>query len=104
MGQVLAPRLGVAAGWEEVQRSWAAIFHSTVQMLISIRRPLVQILGDTAWVSCLEDVTIAQRDGISSALIEATNIFVRHRAGGYCSPSHDAASRKPDSSQDQILQ
>jgi ketosteroid isomerase-like protein len=66
-------------GWEEVQRSWAAIFHSTSQILISISRPLVQIMGDTAWVSCLEDVTTAQRDGISSALIETTNIFVRHR-------------------------
>jgi hypothetical protein len=30
-------------------------------------------------VSCIEDITIAQADGFSSALIETTNIFVRHR-------------------------
>jgi ketosteroid isomerase-like protein len=75
----LHPGWELLLGWEEVQRSWAAIFHSTGQMLISISRPLVQIVGDTAWVSCLEDVTTAQTDGISSALIEATNIFVRQR-------------------------
>jgi len=75
----LHPGWELLLGWEEVQRSWAAIFHSTGQMLISISRPLVQIVGDTAWVSCLEDVTTAQTDGISSALIETTNIFVRQR-------------------------
>jgi len=75
----LHPGWELLLGWEEVQRSWAAIFHSTGQMLISISRPLVHIVGDTAWVSCLEDVTIAQTDGISSALIETTNIFVRQR-------------------------
>jgi ketosteroid isomerase-like protein len=101
----LHPGWELLLGWEEVQRSWAAIFHSTVQMLISIRRPLVQILGDTAWVSCLEDVTIAQRDGISSALIEATNIFVRHRGRWLLVHRHTTPlPGKPDSSQDQILQ
>ena len=75
----LHPGWELLLGWDEVQRSWAAIFHSTSQILISIGRPVVQIVGETAWVSCLEDVTTAQKDGISSALIETTNIFVRHR-------------------------
>ena len=75
----LHPGWELLLGWEEVQRSWAAIFHSTSQILISISRPVVQIVGDTAWVSCLEDVTTAQEDDISAALIETTNLFVRHR-------------------------
>jgi len=75
----LHPGWELLLGWEEVQRSWAAIFKSTTQILISISRPVVQIVGDAAWVSCLEDVTTAQKDGVSSALIETTNIFVRHR-------------------------
>jgi ketosteroid isomerase-like protein len=75
----LHPGWELLLGWEEIQKSWAAIFQSTRQMLISISRPLVHISGDTAWVSCLEDVTTAQADGVSSALIEATNIFVRQR-------------------------
>jgi ketosteroid isomerase-like protein len=75
----LHPGWELLLGWEEVQKSWAAIFQSTLQMLISVSRPLVHVAGDTAWVSCLEDVTTAQADGVSSALIEATNIFVRQR-------------------------
>ena len=74
----LHPGWKLLGGWEEVQRSWAAIFNSTRQILISISRPFVQTVGDAACMPCLEGVTTAQSDGISTALIEATNIFVRH--------------------------
>ena len=37
----LHPGWELLLGWEEVQRSWAAIFRSTGHMLISISRPLV---------------------------------------------------------------
>jgi ketosteroid isomerase-like protein len=74
-------------------------------MLISISRPLVQILGDTAWVSCLEDVTTTQTDGFSTALIETTNIFVRHRGRWLMVHRHTTPlPRKTDSRRDQILQ
>jgi ketosteroid isomerase-like protein len=100
----LHPGWELLLGWDEVQRSWAAIFHSTSQMLISISRPLVQIVGDTAWVSCLEDVTTAQTGGISSALIETTNIFVRHRGRWLLVHRHTTPlPRKTDSSHDRIV-
>jgi ketosteroid isomerase-like protein len=74
-------------------------------MLISISRPLVQIVGDTAWVSCLEDVTTAQTDGISSALIETTNIFVRQRGRWLLVHRHTTPlPAKTNSSHGRILQ
>jgi ketosteroid isomerase-like protein len=101
----LHPGWELLLGWEEVQRSWAAIFHSTGHMLISISRPLVQIVGDTAWVSCLEDVTTAQTDGISSAVIETTNIFVRHRGRWLLVHRHTTPlPRKTGPAHDRILQ
>ena len=101
----LHPGWELLLGWEEIQRSWAAIFQSTGQMLISISRPLVQIVGDTAWVSCLEDVTVTQADGFSSALIEATNIFVRHRGRWLLVHRHTTPlPGKTNSPHDQILQ
>ncbi|MGB7590631.1 MAG: nuclear transport factor 2 family protein [Terriglobia bacterium] len=101
----LHPGWELLLGWEEVQRSWAAIFQSTGQMLISISRPLVQIVGDTAWVSCLEDVTVTQADGFSSALIETTNIFVRHRGRWLLVHRHTTPlPGKTNSPHDQILQ
>jgi ketosteroid isomerase-like protein len=101
----LHPGWELLLGWEEVQRSWAAIFHSTSQILISISRPVVQIVGETAWVSCLEDVTTAQSDDISSALIETTNIFVRYRGRWLLVHRHTTPlPGKTDSSPDRILQ
>jgi ketosteroid isomerase-like protein len=101
----LHPGWELLLGWEEVRRSWAAIFHSTRQILISISRPVVQIVGDTAWVSCLEDVTTAQENSISAALIETTNIFVRHRGTWLMVHRHTTPlPGRTSSPQDRILQ
>lgn len=75
----LHPGWELLIGWEEVRQSWQDIFRNTQQMLVSISRCLVRVSGDTAWVSCLENVTYAYEGGFNSALVEATNIFVRRR-------------------------
>jgi hypothetical protein len=46
-------------------------------MMVSISRPLVHVARDVAWISCLENVTSAYQNDISTALVEATNIFLR---------------------------
>jgi ketosteroid isomerase-like protein len=73
----LHPGWELLMGWEEVRGSWEAIFRSTGQMMVSISRPLVRVAGDAAWVSCLENVTTASQNNFITALVEATNIFVR---------------------------
>lgn len=73
----LHPGWELLVGWEEVQASWADIFRSTLRMLVAISRTLVRVHGDTAWVSCLENVTSTHEGGFSTALAEATNLFVR---------------------------
>jgi len=75
----LHPGWELLVGWEEIQKAWADIFRSSVRMLVTVGRPLVHVSGDTAWVSCLEDVTSAYEGGLSSALVEVTNIFVRRQ-------------------------
>jgi ketosteroid isomerase-like protein len=71
------PGWDLLVGWDEVQGSWQEIFSSTDQMMVSISRTLVHVAGDTAWVSCLENVTTAFRNQFNSVLVEATNIFQR---------------------------
>ena len=73
----LHPGWDLLIGWEAVQESWATIFRSTLQMRVAISRPLVHVFGDAAWVSCVEHVTSTIEDDFTTALIEATNIFVR---------------------------
>jgi ketosteroid isomerase-like protein len=73
----LHPGWDLLMGWEEVRGSWEEIFRSTEQMMVSISRPLLHVAGDVAWISCLENVTTANQNESSSALVEATNIFLR---------------------------
>ena len=75
----LHPGWELLMGWDEVGGSWGEIFRSTEQLMVSITRPLVHVAGDVAWVSCLENVTTAYQKDISAALVEATNIFLRHQ-------------------------
>jgi ketosteroid isomerase-like protein len=77
-------------GWEEIEESWASIFRSTEYMRVTLRRALVHVLGDTAWVSCVENVTSTSHEGFTTALVEATNIFVR-RNGRWKMVHHHAA-------------
>jgi ketosteroid isomerase-like protein len=74
----LHPGWELRIGWEEVYESWANIFHSTTRMQVTISRPLVRAIGDTAWVSCVASVTTSYEGGFSTAMVETTNIFVRH--------------------------
>jgi ketosteroid isomerase-like protein len=78
----LHPGWDLLIGWDDVRESWDRIFRSTEQMRVSVSRPLVRVQGDAAWVSCVENVTTAFEEGFSTAVVEATNIFIR-RPGGW---------------------
>jgi len=75
----LHPGWDLLVGWDEVRGSLQEIFRSTDQMMVSVTRPLVHVAGEVAWVSCLENVTTAYKNDFSTALVEATNIFLRHQ-------------------------
>ncbi len=75
--ECLHPGWDLIIGWEEIAESWASIFRSTRRMRVTVSRPLVRVLGDSAWVSCVENVTTTYEEGFSTAVIETTNIFVR---------------------------
>lgn len=84
------PGWDLIQGWEEVRESWATIFRSTEYMRVAVSRPLVHVFGDTAWITCIENVTSTFAQGFSTGLVEATNIFVR-RNGQWRMVHHHAA-------------
>jgi ketosteroid isomerase-like protein len=90
----LHPGWELITGWEEVRESWASIFGSTARMRIVVSRPLVHVVGDTAWVSCVENVTTTYEGGFETALIESTNIYVRR--GGEWRLAHHHTSPLPE--------
>jgi len=98
--QCLHPGWELLQGWEHVQESWASIFRSTVQQRVSISRPRACIMGDTAWVSCVEHVTSTFEAEFTTARVETLNIFVRR--GGqwrmvhhHTTPVSDRISTEP---------
>ena len=68
-------------GWEEVRRSWAAIFQSTSEMRFTITDVRVEVRGDLAWVHCTENIISETRGSLSITAILATNVFERHARG-----------------------
>ena len=68
-------------GWDEVRRSWAAIFQSTTEMRFTITDVRVEMRGDLGWVHCTENILSETRGSLSITAILATNVFERHGAG-----------------------
>jgi ketosteroid isomerase-like protein len=95
------PGWPMLAGWEPVRESWEEIFRNTESMLVSTRDLALHIEGGVGWVTCTERVTSKRADRSETALVQATNLFLRrdgewkmvlHHASplalpGYMSPS-----------------
>ena len=64
-------------GWDSVRDSWRLIFEGA-RVSVSASDERVRIVGDVAWVSCLERITAADEEQIQTSLAQATNLFVRH--------------------------
>ena len=67
-------------GWEDVRRSWAAIFQSTSEMRFTITDVRIELRGDLGWVHCTENIISEARGNLSITAILATNVFERSGA------------------------
>lgn len=64
------------AGWENIRASWEQIFRDTSFMKIDVTEVSVEVQGNVAWVTCLENITTEVGDQMQRAQAYATNIFV----------------------------
>ena len=64
------------AGWENIRSSWEQIFRNTSFMRVDVSEVSVEVQGQTAWVTCLENITTANGDQMRRAQAYATNIFI----------------------------
>jgi ketosteroid isomerase-like protein len=77
-------------GWDEVRRSWAAIFQSTSEMRFTITDVRAEARGDLGWVHCTENILSETRGSVAITAILATNVFER-RAGRWLLVHHHAS-------------
>jgi ketosteroid isomerase-like protein len=71
------PGWPIAQGWSAVRETWAVIFENTNEMKFRITDEKIEIVGDLAWVVCIERI----RSGGASGLVLATNVLRRDRQG-----------------------
>jgi ketosteroid isomerase-like protein len=71
------PGWPIAEGWPAVRETWAVIFENTDTMKFRITDEHIEIVGDLAWVVCIEHV----RSGDASGLVLATNVLRRGKEG-----------------------
>jgi ketosteroid isomerase-like protein len=96
------PGWDVLVGREEVMESWEAILDNPTAPRIRCSRPSAQVLGDTAFVVCLEEVS-------GSELI-ATNVFTReegrwklvHHQAGPVARRRETKPKKPARSREEL--
>jgi len=71
------PGWPIAEGWPAVRETWAVIFENTDDMKFRISDEHIEIVGDLAWVVCIEHV----RSGEAGGLVLATNVLRRGKDG-----------------------
>ena len=71
------PGWRLLTGWEQVQDSWEGIFYNATLMHFNITDATATIHGDSAWVSCVENITSVVDGRAMGYGVQATNIFVR---------------------------
>jgi len=71
------PGWEMIVGWLRVRESWEMIFEGGQRMRASPSEVWVQIRGDMAWVTCLENITVFGESSFDSAQAAATNLFMR---------------------------
>jgi len=84
------PGWAMLTGWESVRRSWEAIFKDSREMRFSIGDVDARVDGDTAWVTCTENILSQAGGNIAVTTLLATNVFER-RAGEWLIVHHHAS-------------
>ena len=98
------PGWNLICGWDGIRQSWLRIFEGGQRMRISPTDVVTNIVGEVAWVTCIERITVFANDSFDSVEATATNVFVR-RASRWLLVHHHASPATaivPDQSSDVI--
>ena len=91
-------------GWQGVRESWRRIFEGGQRMRISPSEVVASLVGEFAWVVCVENITVFGDESFDSVQALATNIFIRRPSGWLLVHHHASPSTAivPDQSSDVI--
>ncbi|HET9216362.1 MAG TPA: nuclear transport factor 2 family protein [Terriglobia bacterium] len=79
------------SGWEAIRETWERIFKSTTYMRVDITDVSVEVHGNAAWVTCLENIATSAGGQTHRARAYATNIFTYEEDSGWMLVVHHAS-------------
>jgi uncharacterized protein (TIGR02246 family) len=68
-------------GWEAIRQSWENVFDPEDQLDIKLHNVTVEIEGNAAWVTCIQELTYIKRDPAMMNVSVSTNIFEKNEKG-----------------------
>lgn len=68
-------------GWQAIRQSWENVFDPRDQVDIKLSNISVEVKGDVAWLTCIQELTYINRDPIMMNVSQSTNIFERRGSG-----------------------
>lgn len=68
-------------GWEAIMQSWENVFDPQDQLNIKLHNVSVDIQGNAAWVTCIQELTYIRRDPNFMNVSVSTNIFEKSESG-----------------------
>ncbi len=80
----------ILRSWEAIHQSWENIFDPEDQVDISISDVSVDIRGNMAWLTCIQQMVYIKRDPVTYNLSLSTNIFEK-TANGWMMVIHHAS-------------
>jgi len=68
-------------GWEAIRQSWENVFDPADQLEIKLHNLTVELEGDAAWVTCIQELLYINRDPVMQNVSVSTNIFEKNGSG-----------------------
>lgn len=68
-------------GYDAIIQSWENVFDPDDKLDINLHNVTVDLMGDTAWVTCIQELTYIMRDPVMMNVSVSTNIFEKTGAG-----------------------
>jgi ketosteroid isomerase-like protein len=68
-------------GWEAIRQSWENVFDPEDLLAIKLHNVTVDVKGDAACVTCIQELTYIKRNPVMMNVSVSTNIFERTESG-----------------------
>lgn len=68
-------------GYDAIIQSWENVFDPEDKLHINLHNVTVDLRGDSAWVTCIQELTYIRRDPVMMNVSVSTNIFEKTDSG-----------------------